>query len=111
MVKDLNDVINAAHKRLMDPSQRRALVIAAHQPKAVPLSPDAQEQKRKGEEARSALRAGIERRVEEACAHRDMDRLDDAIRGFEQVLLLDRKHEYARSELLRLRDLKAKRKR
>ena len=111
VVKSINDAVNGAHARLMDPAQRRALVIAAHQPKAVQLSPDEQEQKRKGEEARAALRSGIDRRVEEACAHRDMDRLDDAIRGFEQVLLLDRKHEYARSELVRLRDLKTKRKR
>ena len=40
-----------------------------------------------------------------------MARLDDAIRGFEQVLKLDRKHEYARAELAKLRDLKTKRKR
>jgi hypothetical protein len=40
-----------------------------------------------------------------------MDRLDEAIRGFEHVLSLDRKHDYARAELVRLRDLKAKRKR
>ena len=112
VVKNLNDMINAAHARLMNPAERRALVIAAHQPKpAAELTPSEIAQKRKGEEARAALRAGIERRVEEACAHRDMDRLDDAIRGFEQVLLIDRKHEFARAELPRLRDLKAKRKR
>jgi uncharacterized protein (TIGR02266 family) len=111
VVKSINAAINAAHKRLMDPAQRRALVIAAHQPKATTLTPEEQEQKRKGEEARAALRAGIERRVEEACAHRDGQRLDEAIHGFEMVLQLDRGHEYARAELLRLRDLKAKRKR
>ena len=111
VVKSINDAINAAHARLMDPAKRRALVIAAHQPKAATLTPEEQEQKRRGEEARAALRVGIERRVEEACAHRDLERLDEAIHGFEGVLQLDRNHEYARAELLRLRDLKAKRKR
>jgi uncharacterized protein (TIGR02266 family) len=111
VVKSINDGLDGAHKRLRDPSERRALVIAAHQPKSATLSPAEEEQKRRGEEARAALRAGIERRVEEACAHRDMDRLDDAIRGFESVLELDRKHELARGELAKLRDLKAKRKR
>jgi uncharacterized protein (TIGR02266 family) len=111
VVKSINDGLDGAHKRLRDPSARRALVIAAHQPKLATLSPAEEEQKRRGEEARAALRAGIDRRVEEACAHRDMDRLDDAIRGFESVLELDRKHEFARAQLLQLRDLKAKRKR
>ena len=111
VVKSINDALDGAHKQLRDPSARRALVIAAHLPKSGTLSPAEEEQKRRGEEARAALRAGIERRVEEACAHRDMDRLDDAIRGFESVLELDRKHEFARSELLQLRDIKAKRKR
>ncbi len=40
-----------------------------------------------------------------------MGRLDEAIRMFEQVLNLDRKHDYAKVELAKLRDLKAKRKR
>jgi len=111
VVKSLNDAVDGAHKRLRDPSERRALLIAAHQPKATTLSPAEEQQKRRGEEARAALRAGIERRVEEACAHRDMDRLDDAIRGFESILELDRKHDFARAELARLRDVKAKRKR
>ena len=111
VVKSINDALDGAHLRLRDPSERRALVIAAHQPKSATLSPAEEEQKRRGEEARAALRAGIQRRVEEACAHRDMHRLDDAIRGFESVLELDRKHEFARSELAKLRDLKAKRKR
>ena len=111
VVKSINDALDGAHRIMMDPTQRRALIIAAHQPKSSALSPDEQEQKRRGEEARAALRAGIERRVEEACAHRDMSRLDEAIRGFEQVLELDRKHELARAELAKLRDLKAKRKR
>jgi len=111
VVKSINDAIDAAHERLMNPTQRRALMIEAHQPKPVALTPEADEQRRRGEEARAALRAGIERRVEEACAHRDLDRLDDAIRGFESVLELDRKHDFARAELQKLRDLKAKRKR
>jgi uncharacterized protein (TIGR02266 family) len=111
VLKSINEAIDAAHLKLADPSARRALVIAAHQPKTSELSPVELEQKRRGEEARAALRAGIERRVEEACAHRDMSRIDDAIRTFEQVLSLDRKHEYARAELAKLRDLKAKRKR
>src|SRR5258707_171011 len=63
------------------------------------------------QEPAAALRAGIDRRVEEACAHRDMGRLDEAIRSFEAVLTLDRKNDYAREELRKLRDLKAKRKR
>ncbi len=107
-VKSINDAIDQAYRRLRDPSQRRALVIAAHQPKAAEPSPAEQEQRRRGEEARAALRASIERRVEEACAHRDMNRIDDAVRVFEQVLGLDRKHEYARAELTRLRDLKGR---
>jgi transcription elongation factor GreA-like protein len=40
-----------------------------------------------------------------------MGRLDEAIRSFEHVLQLDRKHEFARVELVKLRDLKTKRKR
>ena len=111
MLKSINDTIDAAHKRLEDPNERRALVIAAHAPRPTDLSPSDLETKRRGEEARAALHAGIERRVEEACAHRDLQRLDEAIRGFEQVLSLDRKHEYARAELAKLRDLKTKRKR
>jgi hypothetical protein len=111
VVKSINDALDGAHQRLKDPAERRALVIAAHRPKAAALSPAEKDQKRRGEEARAALRAGIERRVEEACAHRDMDRLDDAIRIFEAVLALDRKHELARAELAKLRDLKTKRKR
>jgi uncharacterized protein (TIGR02266 family) len=111
VIVSINAALDAAHQRLQDPNERRAIVGAAHQPKTSELTPTEQEQKRRGEEARAALRAGIERRVEEACAHRDMARLDDAIRGFEQVLELDRKHEYARAELAKLRDLKIKRKR
>ncbi|HXU74216.1 MAG TPA: PilZ domain-containing protein [Polyangia bacterium] len=111
IVRNVNDAIDAAYRRLLDPNQRRALVIAAHQPRARELTPDELEQKRRGEEARQALRTGIERRVEEACAHRDMGRIDDAIRTFEHVLQLDRKHEFAKAELVRLRDLKTKRKR
>jgi uncharacterized protein (TIGR02266 family) len=111
VLKSINDAIDAAYAKLQDPTARRALVIAAHQPRPNELSPTELEQKRRGEEARAALRAGIERRVEEACAHRDMSRVDDAIRTFEQVLNLDRKHEYARAELAKLRDVKAKRKR
>lgn len=111
VVKSINDAIDAAHEQLMDPARRRGLVVAARQPKPVQATPELEEQRRRGEEARAALRAGIERRVEEACAHRDLGRLDEAIRGFEHVLELDRKHEYARAELLTLRDLKAKRKR
>ncbi|HEX6837153.1 MAG TPA: hypothetical protein VF334_11305, partial [Polyangia bacterium] len=111
VVKSINDAIAAAHERLMDPTQRRALVIAAHQPRPVERTPEADEQRRRGEEARAALRAGIERRVEEACAQRDLGSLDEAIRGFESVLELDRKHDFARAELGKLRDLKAKRKR
>jgi hypothetical protein len=111
VVLDINAAVDAAYRRLLDPSQRRALVVAAKQPKPKELTPEELEQKRRGEEARNALRAGIERRIEEACAHRDMGRVDDAIRAFEAVLTLDRKHEYARAELGKLRDLKAKRKR
>jgi uncharacterized protein (TIGR02266 family) len=112
VVKSINDVIDTAHAKLLDPSERRALVIAAHQPKpSTELTPDQLEQKRRGEEARTALRAGIDRRVEEACAHRDMGRLDEAIRSFEAVITLDRKNDYAKEELRKLRDLKAKRKR
>ena len=111
VVKSINDAIDAAHEQLMDPARRRALVVAAHQPKPAQATPELEEQRRRGEEARAALRAGIERRVEEACAHRDLGRLDEAIRGFEHVLELDRKHELARAELVTLRDLKAKRKR
>jgi uncharacterized protein (TIGR02266 family) len=111
VIKSINEAIDAAHKKLQDPNERRALVVAAHQPKTTELTPAELEQKRRGEEARAALRAGIERRVEEACAHRDMSRFDDAIRSFEHVLELDRKHEFARVELAKLRDLKAKRKR
>ena len=111
VVKRINDAIDAAHAQLMDPARRRALVVAAHQPRPAQATPELEEQRRRGEEARAALRAGIERRVEEACAQRDGGRLDEAIRGFEHVLELDRKHEYARAELATLRDLKAKRKR
>ncbi|MCU1281792.1 MAG: hypothetical protein JWM53_5338 [bacterium] len=111
VLKSINDAVDAAYARLKNPNERRALVIAAHQPKSIELTPTEQEQKRRGEEARAALRAGIERRVEEACAHRDMHRIDDAIRSFEHVLQLDRKHEFARAELAKLRDLKTKRKR
>jgi uncharacterized protein (TIGR02266 family) len=111
VVRSINEAVDAAYARLQDANERRRLVVAGHQPKAEQLSPSDLEHKRRGEEARARLRAGIERRVEEACAHRDMDRLDEAISGFEHVLSLDRKHEYARAELSRLRDLKAKRKR
>jgi tetratricopeptide (TPR) repeat protein len=112
VVKSINDVIDTAHAKLLDPSERRALVIAAHQPTPTnEPTPDQLEQKRRGEEARTALRAGIDRRVEEACAHRDMGRLDEAIRSFEAVITLDRKNDYAKEELRKLRDLKAKRKR
>jgi uncharacterized protein (TIGR02266 family) len=111
VLKSINDAIDAAYRRLQDPRERRALLIAAHQPKASDLSPEEQEQKRRGEEARAALRAGIERRVEEACTHRDLGRVDEAIRSFEAVLALDRKHDYARAELAKLRDVKAKRRR
>jgi uncharacterized protein (TIGR02266 family) len=111
VLKSINAAIDAAYRRLQDPRERRALLIAAHQPKASDLSPEEQEQKRRGEEARAALRAGIERRVEEACTHRDLGRVDEAIRSFEAVLALDRKHDYARAELAKLRDVKAKRRR
>jgi len=111
VVKRLNELVDGAHRRLMDPAQRRVLVAEALQPKPVTATPEGEEQRRRGEEARAALRAGIERRVADACAHRDMNRLDDAIRAFEQILELDRKHELARAELAKLRDLKAKRKR
>ncbi|MDB4968123.1 MAG: hypothetical protein JWN44_3812, partial [Myxococcales bacterium] len=111
VVKSINEAIDGAHDKLVDPSERRALLIAAHQPKATTLTPDQLEQKRRGEEARAALRAGIDRRVEEGCAHRDMGRIDDAIRCFEAVLTLDRKNDFAKEELRKLRDLKAKRKR
>ena len=111
LLHDINELIDSARTRLQDPNERRALAIAAHQPQATELTPEEQETKRRGEEARAALRAGVERRIEEACAHRDMHRLDEAIRVFEQVLHLDRKHEFARAELAKLRDLKAKRKR
>jgi hypothetical protein len=47
--------------------------------------------------------------VQEACAHRDMGRLDEAIRGFESVLTLDKKHDYAAEELKKLRHLKKRR--
>ncbi|HEY2745841.1 MAG TPA: PilZ domain-containing protein [Polyangia bacterium] len=111
VVLKINQAIDGAYRRLLDPSERRALVVAAHQPKAKEPTAEEMEQKRRSEQARNALRAGIDRRIEEACAHRDMGRLDEAIRTFEQVLQLDRKHEFARAELEKLRDLKAKRRR
>ncbi len=111
VILKINEAIDNAYRRLLDPNERRSLLVAAHQPKAPEPSADELEQKRRGEEARHALRAGIDRRIEEACAHRDMGRLDEAIRSFEHVLQLDRKHEFARAELVKLRDLKAKRKR
>ena len=104
VVRAINDALDGARRRLVDPSQRRALIVEAHQPKANEPNAVEAEQKRRGEEARQALRAGIERRVEEACAHRDLGRVDEAIRGFEAVLALDRKHDYARDELRKLRD-------
>ena len=111
VILKINEAVDAAYRRLLDPSERRALAVAANQPKAKEPTAEEAEQKRRGEEARNALRAGIDRRIEEACAHRDMGRLDDAIRTFEHVLQLDRKHEFARAELVKLRDLKTKRKR
>jgi len=38
-----------------------------------------------------------------------MGRLDEAIRGFEGVLALDKKHDYASEELKKLRNLKKRR--
>lgn len=111
VVKSINECIETAHQRLMDASQRRALIVEAAQPRAKELTPDELEQKRRGEAARAALRAGIERRVEEACAHRDLGRVDEAITAFENVLTLDRKNDFAREELRKLRDVKAKKRR
>ena len=86
-VKSINDAIDQAYRRLRDPSERRALVIAAHQPKARRAVA-----RRAGAASGAARRRAprcapsIERRFEEACAHRDMNRIDDAVRVFEQVL-------------------------
>jgi hypothetical protein len=111
VVKRINDAIEGAYRHLLDPSQRRALIIDAAQPRPIELTAAELEQKQRGEAARTALRAGIERRVGEASALRDTGRLDEAITAFEAVLQLDRKNDYARDELRKLRDLKAKRRR
>jgi hypothetical protein len=92
--------IAEAHRQLVDPSRRRALIVAGLGPDATALE---REQKRRGDEARATLRGSIERRLEEACARRDQGQLDEAIRGFEAVIALDRKHDYAQKELQALR--------
>jgi uncharacterized protein (TIGR02266 family) len=93
VLKKINDLLLGARTLLLDPAQP-----------AAPLGPEAEEQMARGEEARRALKASIERRIEDACRHRDLGDLEEAIRGFEAVLALDRKNDYARLELRALHE-------
>ncbi len=108
VIKSINELIDGARRQIAegDAAPMLLAVLEDEPPTAAEL-----EQRRRGDEARQSLRAGIERRLEEACGHRDMGRVDDAIRGFEAVLTIDRKHDYAKDELRKLRELKAKKKR
>lgn len=108
LIRAINELIDGARRQIADGDAAPVLVAV---PEAEPPTAAELEQRRRGDQALQSLRAGIERRVEEASAHRDMGRLDDAIRGFEAVLSLDRKHDYAREELRKLRELKAKKRR
>jgi uncharacterized protein (TIGR02266 family) len=109
VVRKINEQIDAACHALRDEKQRRTPGETAPRPAPAESSPEELEQKARGEEARRALKATIERRVEEACRHRDLGELDEAIRGFEAVLALDRKNDYARSELKLLRERRTQR--
>ena len=108
VIKSINELIDGARRAITEGDAAPILIAVLEEepPTAAEL-----EQRRRGDEARQALRAGIERRLEEASAHRNAGRLDDAIRGFETVLTLDRRHEHAKEELRKLREIKAKKKR
>jgi hypothetical protein len=58
--------------------------------------------------ALEALRAAIARRLAEAHEHRRCGRVQEAIRGFESVVLLERGNETARQALRELRDNRRK---
>ena len=107
VVRKINELLLAAHTTLFDPQKRAALSTAPPAVKPEGPTPDENETRARGEEARRALKASIERRVEDACRHRDLEELEEAIRGFEAVLALDRKHDYAREQLRLLRDKRA----
>ncbi len=102
VLKKINDLLLNAHEILFDPTKREALQAATLPPP--PPTAEHEEQKQRGDDARRALKASIERRVEDACRHRDLGELEEAIRGFEAVLALDRKNDYARAELRTLRE-------
>jgi uncharacterized protein (TIGR02266 family) len=108
VIKSINELLDGARRQIADGDVAPVLVVV---PEKDPPTAAELEQRRRGDEARQSLRAGIERRLEEASSHRDMGRVDDAIRGFEALLSLDRKHDYAKEELRKLRELKAKKKR
>jgi tetratricopeptide (TPR) repeat protein len=96
IVARINQLIEAAHAALRDPARLLAPPPADAE--------RAQQHRARLEESRQALALAIQRRTNEACAYRDLGRLDEAVRSFEAVLALDRKNDYARGELRRLRE-------
>lgn len=96
-VEQIAELLGAARDAMLLPAQPEA-VEATALPKLEP-KPRADETCR----ALVTLRGAIDRRLCEAQAHHAAGRLQDAVRGFESVLVLDRQNQIAQDAVRELR--------
>ena len=102
--QSIADLLHTAYGAMLRPAQRERI-------ESAPL-PELESKSRGDETCRAleTLRGAIERRLAEARDHRSAGRLQDAVRVFESVLVLDRQNQMAREALRELRAaLEAKR--